>query len=135
MAHLKHVDFLVLHLSLPSLWPGSQGSFSGSQQALFSALGGEGAGVQMCVFTVKAEGHVGVCLHNLISALKMLLFICTVGELEHPPVEMILSFLTVFILRVLGLSVTKLKCLSCFVLHSSTALIFFFFKQPELNVR
>lgn len=58
----------------------------------------------MCVFTVKAKGQVGVCLHNLISTLKMLLFICTVGELEHPPLE-ILSFLTVFILRVLGLSV------------------------------
>lgn len=59
----------------------------------------------MCMFTVKAKGRVGVCLHNLTSTLKMLLFICTVGELEHPPVEMILSFLTVFILRVLGLSV------------------------------
>ena len=111
----KHVDLLVLHVSLPSPWPRSQGNFSDSESKRDSAgplfrPGWGGRYRSAC-----SLWRVGVCLHNLISTLKMLLFICTVGELEFSPMEMILSYIQyLFYFKGARFNfVVKLKCLSC----------------------
>ena len=110
----KHVDLLVLHLSLPSPWPRSQGSFSDSELKRLSRTSFPpwvGWGYR----SACSLWRVGVCLHNLISTLKMLLFICTVGELEFSPMEMILSYIQyLFYFKGARFNfVVKLKCLSC----------------------
>lgn len=61
-----------------------------------------------------------VCVYtNLISALETLLFVCTVGELDLPPIEMILLYLQCghqYLFYFKGAKfncVVKLKCVSC----------------------
>lgn len=80
-----------LKSSQPVAWTSGQLFPSG----IFSALGGEGA-IELHVHHTRPSGG-WVC--HVISALKMLLFLCTVSELDFPPMERILlCLLFVFIL-------------------------------------
>lgn len=84
------------------------------------------------MFTVpgRVAGGLGVYT-NLISTLTMLLFVCTIDELDFfPPIEMILSYLQsgyqyLFYFKGARFNfVIKLKCLACAPFKHSTDFFF-----------